>query len=851
MGDSKKKEHFAVGALLIAILLVFFHYALHPDRVLSPADRIFSTPFFAELAPPGFTEPANPLLFDQVYQFAPWRYFVWKSLREGTFPLWNPYSYCGTPLIATMLAAVFYPINLLLTLLPFHVTFVWSALLRLWIAGISTYLLMRRYGLTLIPSLIASISFMLCGFLIVWLGHPHTNVAVWLPALMLCGEVLVTAASTRTALQAIACLALLIGIQFTGGHIETSVDILFTLGVYYFIRWAQVIQPTSMPMHDKVRRLLVPTVPFLLGCALAAVQLLPFLEWLPHSAILDQRSATSFQFINPLVGKHLLSLPVLIFPNLFNNPTWGYSYWSFLLNWGNYNELVLYVGILTLIYAALAVWKPRAVDQPFVRAWVILAIVSFGRAFSLPVFDWFNQVPGMQLGAPARLRLITALSLCVLAGFGAQVFFERGREDAVRLRRTWLRLCGIVVLCGVVLMAASNIVLPLIKENVVAAGKRLVKAEYTQRYAQTGKSLEDYYRQVEQKGNGLVAAFAPTNVAMYAPALWAGLGFFVVGLSVRYCPHRRTMLEGSMLTLVILDLFTFGYRYNPSLPSEQFYPRTTVVSKLLEEKDLSRVIALKQDLIPDVQMLFPFSDVRGMDFPTRRYDQYLSLVSTRVPWVAHSAIFSSADSALLRVLNIKYIITADSTLLNIDEHIKRVEKVGNLYRGVVAHVQPRAFMVYDALSVHSDQEVRALLTQEPEKVFRRVVLSLDSPEMRFIELPQREEHPVNTVAMVAYEPHQSQWTVSTNQDGYLFVSESYYPGWTASLDGTLVPLYRANLAFRAIFIPAGQHEVIFAFEPMSVRIGLAVGALATLMITALFAWSWRIGKTNLTSRTQK
>lgn len=216
-GWSRTREYLAVSLLLAAILLLFFQHALHPDRVLSPADRIFSTPFFAEVAPPGFREPASPLFFDQVYQFAPWRYFVWKSLREGTFPLWNPYSYCGTPLIATMQAAVFYPVNLLLTLLPFHLTFVWSAILRLWVAGGSTYFLMRRYGLTLTPSLVASVSFMLCGFLIVWLGHPHTNVAVWLPVLMLCGAVLVTAPSPRTALRAIACLALLIGIQFTGG----------------------------------------------------------------------------------------------------------------------------------------------------------------------------------------------------------------------------------------------------------------------------------------------------------------------------------------------------------------------------------------------------------------------------------------------------------------------------------------------------------------------------------------------------------------------------------------------------------------------------------------------------------
>src|SRR2546426_10564475 len=99
----------------------------------------------------------------------------------------SPYSLSGTPFVASMQSAVFYPINLLLTALPFARTFAWSALVRLWIAGFSAYLLARFHRVSVCGALVAGVSFMLCGYLIVWLGHPHTNVAVWLPALVLAG----------------------------------------------------------------------------------------------------------------------------------------------------------------------------------------------------------------------------------------------------------------------------------------------------------------------------------------------------------------------------------------------------------------------------------------------------------------------------------------------------------------------------------------------------------------------------------------------------------------------------------------------------------------------------------------
>jgi len=140
-------ETTAIGLLLLGLLLVFFHDALRPGTILAPADEAFRSPYFHPQRPAGWTHPANPLLFDQVYLFIPWRWQIWQALRQGRLPLWDPDSFCGTPLAGTMQAAVFYPLTWLAALLPFAAGFVASAIARLWIAGIGAYGLARRYGL--------------------------------------------------------------------------------------------------------------------------------------------------------------------------------------------------------------------------------------------------------------------------------------------------------------------------------------------------------------------------------------------------------------------------------------------------------------------------------------------------------------------------------------------------------------------------------------------------------------------------------------------------------------------------------------------------------------------------------
>ena len=90
-----------------------------------------------------------------------------------------------------------------------------------------------------------------------------------------------------------------------------------------------------------------------------------------------------------------------------------------------------------------------------------------------------------------------------------------------------------------------------------------------------------------------------------------------------------------------------------------------------------------------------------------------------------------------------------------------------------------------------------------------------------------------TVSIVEESQRHLRLTAESPRAGFLLLADTYYPGWTAAIDGTPVPLYRANLSVRAIQLPAGRHDVRFTYEPPGVRTGVIVTAAA---LSALLVW---------------
>jgi hypothetical protein len=788
--------------------------------MLSAAGEIFATPFFAGGTPQGSSLATNSLLFDQVYQFTPWRYFAWKSLRAGSLPLWNPYSLAGSPFIGSMQSAVFYPINLLLTAIPFEQTFVWSAVIRLWIAGYCTYLLAQRYWLGRAASFIAACSFMLCGFLVVWLGHPHTNVAIWLPALILAAEYLVEACSRRQAVRAIAVLGAFMGISFTGGHIETSLDVVAVFAVYFIVR---SLYP-KWPRLD--RRLLgrvvvLPSLAGALGAAIAAAQLVPFVEWLPVSAELQRRTSEGFKLFDPGFWRQLPSLLLLVYPNLFNNPSWPGTYWSFV-PWFNFNKYAIYVGVIPLALAVLAV-SVQTKANVIVRLWTAIGLLSLGMALHLPVLDWLNQLPGFALASAERLRLVTCFSLAILAGFGAQALFS---PDGSLARWRWRLLAwlwGAIAAGGLAISAGAAFLLPLFRQRILDYGRSLAQAEFQSR-AVHSHPLEYYYAQVESMADSLTQAFRPTNGPMYASSLIALVGLGLALWRPRAGVPRGGLLKGGLCALVVVDLVSFGRGYNPSLPINRFFPRNQITDFLQEARGPFRVTALNQDLIPDAQVMFGLPDVRGLDYPTRWYADYVNISSNRAAWLPYGVILSAVDSPLIRLLNLRYVIATDADGSALAGAAAVVASAGSTQLWELHDPAPRASL-RQAMVLPSDEEVARLLATNPEVVRTRVLIT----ERAAASADGRSPGTPANVEMLVNQPTDQEWDIAAPSDAYLVIADAYYPGWNAYVDGAPEALRRADLALRAVPVPAGRHRVSVRYEPRSVQIGLAISMAATLL----------------------
>ena len=91
------------------------------------------------------------------------------------------------------------------------------------------------------------------------------------------------------------------------------------------------------------------------------------------------------------------------------------------------------------------------------------------------------------------------------------------------------------------------------------------------------------------------------------------------------------------------------------------------------------------------------------------------------------------------------------------------------------------------------------------------------------------------VEIVLYEPERVVVEAHLAEEGYLVLTDAYYPGWRALVDGREVPIHRADVLFRAVRLPAGRHRVEFIYDPLSFKIGAVISLAALLGVVAALA----------------
>jgi hypothetical protein len=793
-----------VALLLAGLLLLFFLTPIVRHEVLSPADLLQSFVPWKGTQPPRF-EPANALLSDYVFQFKPWRDFATDALRAGRLPLWNPHNYAGAPLLGNGQSAVLYPLNVPFLVLPDAWAVLAWAGLRLLVAGLSSYLFARVIGLTALGATVTSLGFTFSGFLVVWLLWPHVNVAVWLPALLLASEALVR---RPTALRA-ALLALVVGIQFLGGHPGTIVHVLSAVALY--VAWRVVLTARAdRDWRGAGRRLAAFVGALAVGTALAAIQLVPLGEYVTESAALHDRASPAASVWSPSRPR-VLAMGALVCPYCFGSPLRGDLPISAVIGLGNFNELSGgYVGIVSLVLVAVALGlgARRGVDLFFVA----LAALAFCLVYEIsPIVNLINALPPFRTIQNARALLLLAFALAVLAGRGMDVLVSARDARAARLIGIG-RALALAGLAGLAVVAAGLVVARTFRATILETLKARVAA---------GAGVYDFAALLPEYYDRLIGLAARQGAGR---AVWLGVAGLAIVLVVS-APRRR-LVAWIVPALVVLDLFTFGRDYNPSIPRALEYPATPAIDFVRAQPGLFRVLTLDGGLPPNANMPYGLSEVRGYDaLETPAYRKFLAATGDYPRPYSHfpTLYFSNVGSALIDLLGVRYVISARAL-----EHPKLAlvrDGPARVYEN--RRAMPRAFMVYRTRILESERDVEAALAA-PDFDPRAVAL-FDRDGV----VAAGPVDPAGEATVVEYRPERVVVEVSTAHDGVLVLADAWFPGWEASVDGRPAGLRRADLLLRAVAVPAGRHRVVVRYAPRSVALGAAISGVGVAVLAAV------------------
>jgi hypothetical protein len=183
--------------------------------------------------------------------------------------------------------------------------------------------------------------------------------------------------------------------------------------------------------------------------------------------------------------------------------------------------------------------------------------------------------------------------------------------------------------------------------------------------------------------------------------------------------------------------------------------------------------------------------------------------------------------------------TSTNRILSIDPTYKLVHSGDvKIYQNLA--VLPRAFVVHQATVLAEDQQVLDLL-RDPEFDPSQTVILDHGEELAAVARESRAN-------VISYDPERVQVQVTLDHPGYLVLTDTYYPGWKVTVDGEPAPILRADLYFRAVPLPDGEHKVNFHYQPSSVQLGCSLSLAAwVLWMLVIIVTSICIGRKLTTS----
>ncbi|MFN2253137.1 MAG: YfhO family protein [Candidatus Promineifilaceae bacterium] len=754
-----------IFALSAALLL---HQSLLPHFTLVPLEIIQDIKPWDHLA---LGPRHNRLIIDPFFIFYPNRALQTAAVQSGRLPLWNPYSFTGTPVIADPNFQPFYLPNLLVAaVLPAHNALPWLAWFHLTLTGTFMYLFLRRRRLAWFAAVLGGGVWLLNGYLMVWLENPHRlSTAAWMPGLFWAYEV-----SVEEKKPAWAALAgLFLGLGILGGQVQ----FVFIFGLVLFLySLTKLFFRASDNKEQPARPLLYLIFVALIGLSIGSLVILPAAEFSSFSqrtlsdahTILDSRWPAG-------------QLITLIAPDFYGNPATEVHYWGAI----NYAEVTVYFGVVALLLALSAVFVAR--EKRFLLTSLLLMAFVLAIALGTPAARALTLAPGSQYLALRR----TIILIPFLGAWLAAAGLDGWLQSDISWRRALSAVSLSLLIMAIIVLVTTRYV-----------GQDFIDNRDT--------AVKELWRAAVLLGVAVFLLLAIRKKPLIAGSLLLLLALGEV-LQWAYDFNPITSID---------------YLY-PDNAVTQYLSQEPEPFRVLPLQAGKTVFG------PNILSIFAIEDITG--YSSLIKGDYAALLRAmddeiEIGWMRgnENMLMMSHFHPLAGMLNVKYVLAAEA--LPEQPNLELVQQLDGVWIYKNTAAGERAFLVRDVQEVPEESVLPTLLSADFDWRQRALVTeALPADEQS--QLRDGAAGTSGSVQITRYEAEDIAISVDTPDPAFLVLADAYYPGWQALLDGRSVPIYETNDVLRGVYVPEGSHEIMFQFRPRTLQIGIFL-LLAGLLLAS-------------------
>ena len=690
---------------------------------------------------------AIPDVVDQIY---PWKYFTIEQLLKGKLPLWNPYSFSGTPNLANYQTAVFSPFNLLFLFLPFVDAWSLLVLFQPLIAGISMYLFLKQLRISNTGSVIGGVSFMFCGFIVVWMAYGTLSMAIaFLPLALFAIEKIFQSKK----FIGIILLFISIVVSFFSGHFQTSLYLVLYVFFYILFKYFSA---------KDFKKIIVALSVCFLGILIASIQILPSIEFYKlsvRSEIFSNTGGIPFQYL------------VTIFsPDFYGSPITGNSWFGYYAEWAGF------IGIIPFILASFGFFARKQNNS--VVFFIFATLISLFLFLDTPLQSLISalKIPIFSTSVPSRMIVIFSFSVIVLSGFGFDLFI--GLIKKRNIKKIVLHLSPIVIIFFILWFILILKILP--PGKIILSMRNLFLPTAILVFI---IGLTILFVTIKKDKALLFLGFALIILSSFDSLRFANkwMPFDSPDLIFPSVPVI-TEMQKSVGTGRVYGEFGSNIETYYHIPSIEGYD--PLYSKRYGEFIESSV----NGELAQAKKTEVFINKRG-----KYTDRVLDLLGVNIIFHPISRTNQSWAYPVWEKLNKYSVIYQDDKfqLFKNDTVMPRV-KLFHKYE-VIKNDKKLIKRFYD-----DDFDFRNVLIVEKEPKIENNIHSNS----------QNKED----VKIITYSPNEITIEVTSENPALLFISDNYYPTWRASVNGQATNIYRVDYTFRAVVVPRGKSIVRFYLD---------------------------------------